>query len=127
MTRLGELYSYDSLETERIDFDGLTISVVTPRMLYRMKKGASLQAGRSVMPIRKFRDLAEMDDALWYERGDPALAIARVWSFAARTCTPHYPPGVHRHRSQADADAQRERWEQNSFDEFQSRRGRSRT
>ena len=39
LTRLGELYAYDSLETERIDFDGLMISVVTPRMLYIMKKG----------------------------------------------------------------------------------------
>ena len=81
------------------------------------------------MPIRKFRDLAEMDDALWYERSDPALplAIKRVWSFAARTCRPQYPPGVYKHRSLEDADAQRERWEQASFDEFQRQRGRGRT
>ena len=39
LTRLGELYAFDNLETERLDFDGLTISVVTPRMLYTMKKG----------------------------------------------------------------------------------------
>lgn len=39
LTRLGELYSYANLETERLDFDGLMISVVTPRMLYTMKKG----------------------------------------------------------------------------------------
>lgn len=38
LTRLGELYSFDNLETQRIDFDGLETSVVTPAMLYRMKK-----------------------------------------------------------------------------------------
>lgn len=39
LTRLGELFEFASLERERIDFDGLTISIVTPAMLYRMKKG----------------------------------------------------------------------------------------
>jgi len=78
------------------------------------------------MPVRKFHDLEEMGDALWYEPGDPALplAIARVWTFAARTCRPHYPPGVYKHRSSDDADAQRERWEQASFEAFQLRHGR---
>jgi len=39
LTRLGELYAFESLSTERIDFDGVMVSVVTPEMLYRMKKG----------------------------------------------------------------------------------------
>lgn len=39
LTRLGELYTFADLETQRIDFAGLTVSVVTPAMLYRMKKG----------------------------------------------------------------------------------------
>ena len=40
------------------------------------------------MPVRKFRDVSEMEDTLWYERTDPALprAIAGVWDFAARIC-----------------------------------------
>jgi hypothetical protein len=38
LTRLGELFDFASLESERIDFDGVTISIVTPSMLYRMKK-----------------------------------------------------------------------------------------
>ena len=38
LTRLGELFDFASLETERIDFGGVTVSVVTPAMLYRMKK-----------------------------------------------------------------------------------------
>jgi hypothetical protein len=39
LTRLGELFDFASLESERIDFDGVAISIVTPRMLYRMKRG----------------------------------------------------------------------------------------
>ncbi|HEX5060879.1 MAG TPA: nucleotidyl transferase AbiEii/AbiGii toxin family protein [Kofleriaceae bacterium] len=39
LTRLGELFDFDSLESERVDFGGVTVSVVTPKMLYRMKKG----------------------------------------------------------------------------------------
>ncbi len=38
LTRLGELFDFASLETERLDFGGVTVSVVTPAMLYRMKK-----------------------------------------------------------------------------------------
>jgi hypothetical protein len=79
------------------------------------------------MPIRKFRHVGEMEDTLWYERGDPTLfgAIARVWDFAQRTCQPRFPPGVYKHRSFADADAQRERWEAANFEAFQERRRQS--
>lgn len=38
LTRLGEAWRFDDLEVERADFDGLEVSVVSPRMLYRMKK-----------------------------------------------------------------------------------------
>lgn len=38
LTRLGEAYAFDDLEAERVDFDGVEVSVVTPAMLYRMKK-----------------------------------------------------------------------------------------
>jgi hypothetical protein len=38
LTRLGEAYAFDDLETERVEFDGLEVTVVTPRTLYRMKK-----------------------------------------------------------------------------------------
>ena len=34
-----ELFDFASLASERIDFDGLSVWVVTPEMLYRMKKG----------------------------------------------------------------------------------------
>ena len=39
LTRIGELFTFDALESQRIDFGGVTVSVVTPSMLYRMKKG----------------------------------------------------------------------------------------
>jgi hypothetical protein len=38
LTRLGELYSFDTLESQQVPFAGLMVPVITPRMLYRMKK-----------------------------------------------------------------------------------------
>jgi hypothetical protein len=76
------------------------------------------------MPVRKFRDVSEMEDTLWYERTDPALprAIARVWDFAARACPLQFPRGVHKYRSIADANADRELWEDANFRAFQERK-----
>ena len=76
------------------------------------------------MPVRKFRDVSEMEDTLWYERGDPELprAIARVWSFAARVCPLEFPRGVHKYRSIEAAEADRDRWEEANFQAFHARR-----
>jgi hypothetical protein len=75
------------------------------------------------MPVRRFRDVSEMEDTLWHERGPELFgAIRRVWDFAARTVPLRFPPGVHRHRSIEEADAQRERWAQANFDAFHARR-----
>lgn len=38
LTRLGVAFSFADLETQRVPFDGLTVTVVTPGTLYRMKK-----------------------------------------------------------------------------------------
>lgn len=38
LTRLGEAFSFDDLEAQRLDFGGLEVSVVTSRALYEMKK-----------------------------------------------------------------------------------------
>jgi hypothetical protein len=38
LTRLGETFRFEDLETMRVDFGGLEVTVVTPRMLYRMKR-----------------------------------------------------------------------------------------
>lgn len=39
LTRLGELYDFAGLASERVDFGGVSVTVVTPEMLHRMKKG----------------------------------------------------------------------------------------
>src|SRR5687767_2082134 len=38
VTRLGEVFRFEDIEAERLPFENLTVSVATPRMLYRMKK-----------------------------------------------------------------------------------------
>ncbi|MEO8680199.1 MAG: nucleotidyl transferase AbiEii/AbiGii toxin family protein [Vicinamibacterales bacterium] len=38
LTRLGEAFTFDDLEVVRMAFDDLTVSVVSPRTLYEMKK-----------------------------------------------------------------------------------------
>ena len=38
LTRLGDAFAFADLEIERVPFDDLTVSVVTARTLYRMKK-----------------------------------------------------------------------------------------
>lgn len=77
------------------------------------------------MPVRKFRDLQEMEDSLWREPGDPQLlkAIASVWHFAAQTCPKRFPPGVYKHRTIEDAERQRELWEEANFRALWERRG----
>lgn len=77
------------------------------------------------MPIRKFRNLQEMEDSLWREPGDPQLwqAIARVWRFADQTCPRRFPPGVYKHRTIEEAERLRESWEEANFRTFWARRG----
>ena len=38
LTRLGEAFAFDDLETVRVPFDDLEVTVVSPRTLYRMKR-----------------------------------------------------------------------------------------
>ena len=38
LTRLGEAFAYDDLEVVRLPFEDVTVSVVSPRTLYAMKK-----------------------------------------------------------------------------------------
>ena len=39
LTRLGEMYRFETLESQRVEFDGLQVTVVTPAQLHDMKKG----------------------------------------------------------------------------------------
>jgi hypothetical protein len=38
LTRLGEAFTFADLEVQRVPFEDLTVPVVTPRTLFRMKK-----------------------------------------------------------------------------------------
>jgi hypothetical protein len=38
VTRLGDAFAFDDLETERVPFEDMTVTAITPRMLYRMKR-----------------------------------------------------------------------------------------
>jgi hypothetical protein len=38
LTRLGNAFSFEGLETERVPFEDVMVTAVTPRMLYRMKR-----------------------------------------------------------------------------------------
>ena len=39
LTRLGEAFTYERLASERLEFDGIEVTVATPRTLFEMKKG----------------------------------------------------------------------------------------
>ena len=75
------------------------------------------------MPIRKYRDVSEMEGNTWREPGDPELfrAIRNTWDFARRTLQPSFPPGVYKHRSIEEAQALQEEWEKANFDSYQAR------
>ncbi len=76
------------------------------------------------MPVKKFRDVAEMDGNTWRQPGDPDLfrAMRACWTFAAKTTQPRFPPGVHKNRSIEDAERRRETWAQANFERFQARK-----
>ena len=38
LTRLGDAFQFSGLETERVPYEDLLVTAVTPRMLYRMKR-----------------------------------------------------------------------------------------
>lgn len=39
VTRLGDLVTIDSIESQTLDLEGIRVSIATPRALYRLKKG----------------------------------------------------------------------------------------
>ncbi len=56
LTRLGELYTFDSLVSQRLEVDGLLVSVVTLEQLYRMK--------RATVPPKDWGDAARIAEHL---------------------------------------------------------------
>ncbi len=39
LTKLGEAFRFEDLESEKVDLGGVSVTVATPATLYRMKKG----------------------------------------------------------------------------------------
>jgi hypothetical protein len=78
------------------------------------------------MPVKKFRDVSEMEGNAWLEPGDARLfaAIKAVWRLATETARASYPPGVYKHRSIEQAESLRQAWDQANFEAFQARRER---
>jgi hypothetical protein len=62
LTRLGEAFAFRDLEIERVSFDDLTVSVASPRTLYRMKRDTvRLKDKADAEMLRRQFDLGEQD------------------------------------------------------------------
>jgi hypothetical protein len=61
------------------------------------------------MPVRKFRSAEEMNQAVWRQLGDPALAraMASIWEFGRRQRPQQFTPGVRKFRSIEEMKAAR--------------------
>lgn len=80
------------------------------------------------MPVRKYRSVEEMPDAaLAYDAGDPAIpkVIRHLWDLSERLLWPVgtcIPRGVRKYRSIEEANADRDRWEQERVDRLRAAR-----
>lgn len=62
LTRLGEAFAFSDLEIERVSFDDVTVSVASPRTLYRMKRDTvRLKDKADAEMLRRQFDLGEQD------------------------------------------------------------------
>ncbi len=60
LTRLGEAFAYGDIESQRLPFEDLTVTVATPRMLYRMKRETVRPRDRDdALALRRRFDLEE--------------------------------------------------------------------
>ncbi|MBV8519896.1 MAG: hypothetical protein JO197_21070 [Acidobacteria bacterium] len=84
------------------------------------------------MPVYKYRSVEEMPDpAIMLDAGDPAIPdkIRFLWQLSGAlvngvgTCIPR---GVRKYRSIEEANADRDRWEQERVDRIRARNERTR-
>lgn len=60
LTRLGEAFAFDDLDVQRVDVDGVTASVVSPRTLYDMKRNTARAKDRAdAEMLRRESDLGD--------------------------------------------------------------------
>ncbi len=78
------------------------------------------------MPVRRYRDVSEMEEALWYTPGDPAIfqAMKELSDLVERVCPQRFPAGVYKHRSIEELYALEEAWEEAHFRAFQEQKAR---
>ncbi len=79
------------------------------------------------MPVKKYRDVSEMEE-VHHAPGSQRLfeVIRHVWGLSDRICPLRFPEGVFKHRTIEEADALRESWEVANFDAHQARLARQR-
>jgi hypothetical protein len=88
-----------------------------------------------MMPVHKFRSLEEMNefyDRQWLRTGDPKIIrqICYLWEMSEALVQPVglcIPRGVRKYRSIEEANADRDRWEQERFDRLRELRARERS
>lgn len=61
LTRLGETYRFEEIETMRVNVDGLDVRVTTPRMLHRMKRDTVSATDRADVALLVHRFALEDD------------------------------------------------------------------
>lgn len=60
LSRLGEMFAFDDIETHDRVIEGVRVPVATPRMLYRMKKDTvRLQDQADAARLRRYFDVGE--------------------------------------------------------------------
>lgn len=79
------------------------------------------------MPVKKFRNVEQWQaakQAQWIDSDDPRLAqrIREHWRRWSRLVPLGVPPGVRKYRSAEEAEADRERWEQERIDRLRAAR-----
>jgi len=123
LTRLGEAFHFEDLETQRVPFEELSVTVVTPSTLYRMKKGTFVSR-TARMRKRSASSSASGSDAGPQVPEGRGHARALATGPETHPCTapslecgtwsagraPHYPPGVYKHRSLEDMNRLDEEW-----------------
>jgi hypothetical protein len=63
LSRLGSAFRFDDIEAETLEIDGVSISVATPAMLFRMKRGTLRPIDRAdAQALREAFDLEEVPD-----------------------------------------------------------------
>ena len=81
------------------------------------------------MPVRKYRSIEEMNrEPRWLPNGDPSIPrkIRYLWrlsEFLLRPVGACIPRGIRKYRSIEEAEADRERWEQERVDRLRVERG----